>query len=157
MHLRNSEVASIFETMADILEFKGENQFKIMAYRKGARIIAGLVQDIEGLAESGELKDVPGIGKAIADKTQEYLKTGRISKLEELKIGLSDNLIALMRIPGLGPKSLAILNRELGVENIDDLKRAIGEGKILELSGFGKTRSENILRGIESYEAMTEK
>ncbi len=154
--MKNGEVASTFEKMADILEFRGENQFKIRAYRRAARVISDLAEDIEKVAESGELEKIPGIGKAIAKKTEEYLKTGRMSKLEEVKQGIPDSLIALMRIPGLGPKSLAILNRELGVENLDDLERAINEGKTLELPGFGQKKTENILRGIDLYRSKEE-
>jgi len=149
--LRNREVASIFERMADILEFKGENEFKIRAYRRAARVISDLTEDIERIAESGQLESVPGIGKAIAKKIEEYLTTGRMSKFEEVKRGIPDSLIDLMEVPGLGPKSLAILNRELGVENLDDLRRVIDEGKVLDLPGFGRKKAENILRGIELY------
>ncbi len=78
--MKNKELANLFEKMADILEFKGENPFKISAYRKASRIIGDLTQDIEEIAESGRLKEVPGIGEGMADKIKEYLKTGKISK-----------------------------------------------------------------------------
>ena len=80
--MKNRELADLFEKMADILEFKGENPFKINAYRKASRIIGDLTQDIEEISEQGGLKNIPGIGEGMAQKVMEYLQTGRISKFE---------------------------------------------------------------------------
>jgi DNA polymerase (family 10) len=104
MRMKNKELADLFGRMADILEFKDENPFKISAYRKASRIIGDLTQDIEEIAEGGKLRDVPGIGEGMAQKIVEYLKTGKVSKFEEVRKGVPDALIAIMDIPGMGPK-----------------------------------------------------
>ena len=147
--MKNKELADLFEKMADILEFKGENPFKISAYRKASRIIGDLTQDIEEIAESGKLKDVPGIGEGMAQKVVEYLKTGKISKFEEVKKGVPDELIAIMDIPGMGPKTLAMFHREKGISNLSQLERALENGSLLGLFGMGEKKIENIKRGIQ--------
>ena len=121
--MKNKELADLFGKMGDILEFKGENPFKISAYRKASRIIGDLTQDIEEIAESGKLKDVPGIGEGMAQKVVEYLNTGKVSKFEEVKKGVSDELIAIMDIPGMGPKTLSMLHKEKGISNLSQLEK----------------------------------
>jgi DNA polymerase (family 10) len=147
--MKNKELADIFERMADILEFKGENPFKISAYRKASRIIGDLTQDIAEIAEKGKLKDVPGIGEGMAEKIAEYLNTGKISKFEEVKKGVSDELIAIMDIPGMGPKTLSLLHKEKGIGNLSQLEKAIENGSLIGLPGIGEKKVENIRRGIE--------
>jgi DNA polymerase (family 10) len=147
--MKNKELADLFERMADILEFKGENPFKINAYRKASRIIGDLTQDIEEIAESGKLKDVPGIGEGMAQKIVEYLKTGKVSKYEEVRKGVSDELIAIMDIPGMGPKTLSMIHREKGISNLSQLERALEEGSLIGLFGIGEKKVENIKRGIQ--------
>jgi DNA polymerase (family 10) len=147
--MKNKELADLFEKMADILEFKGENPFKISAYRKASRIIGDLTQDIEEIAESGKLKDVPGIGEGMAQKVVEYLKTGKISKFEEVKKGVPDELIAIMDIPGMGPKTLSMLHKEKGISNLSQLEKASEDGSLLGLFGMGEKKIENIKRGIQ--------
>ncbi len=147
--MKNKELADLFERMADILEFKGENPFKISAYRKASRIIGDLTQDIEEIAESGKLKDVPGIGEGMAQKVVEYLKTGKISKFEEVKKGVPDELIAIMDIPGMGPKTLSMLHKEKGISNFSQLEKALEDGSLLGLFGMGEKKIENIKRGIQ--------
>jgi DNA polymerase (family 10) len=146
--MKNKELANLFEKMADILEFKGDNPFKISAYRKASRIIGDLTQDIEEIAESGELKAVPGIGEGMAQKIEEYLKTGKVSKFEEVKKGVPDELIAMMDIPGMGPKTLSMLHKEKGISNSSQLEKALEEGSLLGLFGIGEKKIENIKRGI---------
>jgi DNA polymerase (family 10) len=147
--MKNKELADLFEKMADILEFKGENPFKISAYRKASRIIGDLTQDIEECAEKGELKNIPGIGEGMAQKIEEYLKTGKISKFEEVKKGISDELIAIMDIPGMGPKTLSMLHKEKGISNFSQLEKALNDGSLLGLFGIGEKKIENIKRGIQ--------
>ena len=100
--MKNREIAALFQKMADLLEFKDENIFKINAYRKSARVLNDLTADVDELERSGELQKMPGIGKGMAEKIQEYLVTGRIAKYEEMKRGIGDELIALLGVPGLG-------------------------------------------------------
>ncbi len=147
--MKNKELADLFERMADILEFKGENPFKISAYRRASRIIGDLTQDIEEIADSGTLKDVPGIGEGMAQKITEYLKTGKVSKFEEVRKGISDDLIAIMDIPGMGPKTLTMINKEKGISNLSQLEKALEEGSLLGLFGMGEKKVENIKRGIQ--------
>lgn len=146
--MKNRELADLFEEMADILEFKGENPFKISAYRKASRIIGDLTQDIEEIAGQGELKNIPGIGEGMAQKIVEYLKTGKISKFEEARKGVSDELIAMMDIPGMGPKTLSMLHREKGISNLSQLEKALENGSLMGLFGIGEKKIQNIKRGI---------
>ena len=150
--MKNREIADLLEEMADILEFKGENPFKISAYRKASRIIGDLTQDIEEIAEQGKLKEIPGIGEGMAQKIVEYLKTGKISKFEEARKGVSDELIAIMDIPGMGPKTLSMLHREKGISNLSQLEKALEDGSLRGLFGIGEKKIENIKRGIQLLE-----
>jgi DNA polymerase (family 10) len=151
MRMKNKELADLFERMADILEFKGENPFKISAYRKASRILGDLTQDIEEITEKGELKSVPGIGEGMAEKIAEYLKTGKIFKFEEVRRGVSDELIAIMDIPGMGPKTLSMIHKEKGVGNLSQLEQALEDGSLLGLFGMGEKKIENIRRGIQLF------
>ena len=147
--MKNKELADLFNRMADILEFKSENPFKISAYRKASRIMGDLTQDIEEIAEGGKLKDVPGIGEGMAEKIVEYLKTGKVSKFEEVRKGISDELIAIMDIPGMGPKTLAMIHKEKGISNLSQLEKAVEDGSLIGLPGIGEKKVENIKRGIQ--------
>ena len=147
--MKNRELASLFEKMADLLEFNDENPFKVRAYRKASRIIGDLTQDIEDIAQSGKLKEVPGIGEGMAEKIEEYLKTGKVSKFEEVRKGIPDGLIALMDIPGMGPKTLSMFHKEKGISNLLQLEKALEDGSLVNLPGMGKKKAENIRRGIQ--------
>lgn len=147
--MKNKELADLFNKMADILEFKGENPFKISAYRKASRILGDLTQDIEEIAKKGELKKIPGIGEGMAQKVEEYLKTGKITKFEEVRKGVSDDLITMMEIPGMGPKTLALIHKERGIKNLSDLEKALEDGSLIDLFGMGEKKVENIKRGIQ--------
>lgn len=149
--MKNRELALLFEKMADILEFKGENPFKVSAYRKASRLLGDLTQDIEELAERGELKKIPGIGEGISQKIEEYLKTGKILKFEEVREGVSDELITLMDIPGMGPKTLALLYKERKIESLNQLEKAVEDGSLISLPGMGEKKIENIKRGIQLF------
>jgi DNA polymerase (family X) len=149
MRMKNKELADLFGRMADILEFKDENPFKISAYRKASRIIGDLTQDIEEIAEGGKLKEVPGIGEGMAQKILEYLKTGKVSKFEEVRKGVPDALIAIMDIPGMGPKTLSMIHKEKGISSLSQLERAVEDGSLVGLPGIGEKKVENIKRGIQ--------
>ena len=143
--------------MADILEFRNDNPFKINAYRKSARILSDLTDDVEELVKAGTLKHLPGIGRGMAEKIAEYLQTGTIAAFEKTREGIGEELIALLGIPGLGPKTVALLHREMKIKDLDDLKKALTDGRITELPGMGKKKVENILRGIEIFAAGRER
>ena len=147
--MKNREVADLFSKMADILEFKGENPFKIRAYRKASRILGDLTEDIEEIAEEGNLQDIPGIGEGMSEKIAEYLKAGKVSKFEELRKGISDELIAIMNIPGMGPKTLSMLHKGKGISNFSQLERALENRSLIGLPGIGERKVENLQRGIQ--------
>jgi DNA polymerase (family 10) len=146
--MKNAEIADIFERFADILEFKGEVVFKVNSYRKAARTLRDTAEDIAVIAAEDRLEDLPGIGKSTAEKIREYLKTGTFAKYEEQRRGLPDELIQMLRIPGMGPKGLALIHSELHVDSFEALEEAIDSGRVAELPGMGPKKAENILKGI---------
>src|SRR5208337_5004057 len=121
---------------------------KISAYRRASRIIGDLTEDIEEIVEQGGLKNIPGIGEGMAQKIEEYLKTGRISKFEEARKGVPDELIAIMDIPGMGPKTLSMLHKEKGISSLSQLEKALEDGSLMGLFGIGEKKIENLKRGI---------
>lgn len=155
--MKNHEIAALFERIANVLELKGENVFRISSYRKAARVIGDVTEDIEVLAKEGKLKDIPGIGKNMAERIMEYIHTGRISKYDEVMKGISEETVILMQIPGLGPKTVAMLNKKLGIVSLRDLEKALQEGKLKGLFGIGEKKIENILRGIELFKTSQQR
>lgn len=155
--MKNHEIAALFERIANVLELKGENTFRINSYRKAARVIGDLTGDIEELAKAGKLTDIPGIGEGTAEKIIEYINTGKMSKYEEVMKGVSEDTITLMQIPGLGPKTVAMLNKELGIVGLNDLEKALQEGKLKGLFGIGDKKIENIIKGIELFKTSQQR
>jgi len=145
-------VSHILEEMGTLLELKGENPFKCRAYHNAARTIESVTHDLDHLVDSGELVNVKGIGKGIAEKITELVKTGTIQYYEELKSSLPPGVPEMLRIQGLGPKKIRILYDQLHIESIPQLKRAAEEHRLQDLEGFGAKTEENILTGIESFE-----
>ena len=155
--MKNHEIAALFGRIADVLELKGENSFRINSYRKAARVIGDLTEDVEELARAGKLTDISGIGKGTAEKIVEYLNTGKMSKYEEVMKGVSEETVSLMQISGLGPKTVAMLNKELGIVGLNDLEKAIQEGKLKGLFGIGDKKIENIIKGIELFKTSQQR
>ncbi|MFZ3058176.1 MAG: DNA polymerase/3'-5' exonuclease PolX [Candidatus Methanoperedens sp.] len=149
--MRNAEVAGVLYNISELLEIKGENTFKIRAYAKAARAIEGTTEDIEKIAHEKRLKDIPGVGESIAMKIGEYLATGHLQYYEELKKQVPEELHELLQIPGVGPKTLQYLNKELGIKSVEELERAAKEHRLRRLAHFGETKEENILKAIERY------
>ena len=150
----NLDMARIFDEIADIFEVKGENPFKIRAYRRAARTIESLTQDLKGIAERGgvsELKKIPGVGDAIAKKILEIAETGDCKKHIELKQEVPSGVLELLAIPRVGPKTIAKVHDELGISSIADLEEAAKLHKLETLPGLGATVEENILKGIAQY------
>ncbi|HHH79533.1 MAG TPA: DNA polymerase/3'-5' exonuclease PolX [Thermoplasmatales archaeon] len=150
--MRNQEIASIFYEIADLLEIKGELPFKVRAYRRAAQRIETLDGDIEDIYSEGKLREIPGIGEALAKKIGEIIETGRLEYLDRLKREVPEGVVRLMSIPGLGPRKTAVLYKKLGIKNIEELKKAAEQGKLRDLDGFGEVTERNILRGIEMLE-----
>ncbi|KPJ72298.1 DNA polymerase III [candidate division TA06 bacterium DG_78] len=150
--MKNKELAKIFNRIADALEYKGEMVFRIVAYRKAARILEDLVEDVEVLNKEGRLNELPGVGEGIAKKIDEYLRTGKMKKYEEVTKGIPDTLLNMLDIQNIGPKTLALANKKLKVKNLSDLKRVIRDGSLAKLPQMGEKKVENIKKGIELYE-----
>ncbi|HIE04801.1 MAG TPA: hypothetical protein EYP61_08585 [Candidatus Latescibacteria bacterium] len=122
------ELANIFKHLADILAYLGEDRFKVRAYRRAAEALEELGEDVRKLAAEGKLQDVPGVGKAIARKIEEFLTTGRMHKYDEALRSVSDGIAELLKLPGLGPRTVAKLV-EMGIDNPGALLRALAEGR----------------------------
>ena len=149
--MKNLEIAAIFYEMADILELQNV-KWKPEAYRKAARQIETLSTPIEEIYEKGGIKslmEIPGIGEALAKKIEEYIKTGKIKEHERLKNEIPKGLNELINLPGLGPKKVLHLYKELNIDSIAKLEKAAKEGKIAVLKGFGEKSEKNILKTIE--------
>lgn len=146
----NADVARIFEDLADLLELDGANTFRVRAYRNASRTVEGLSADVASIVDRDptELQQLEGIGKDLADKIFTIVRSGKLPQLEELKEKIPAGVVQMLRIPGLGPKKVAALFKELGLETLDALKQAAEQGQIAELKGFGKKTEQTILEGI---------
>jgi len=151
--MKNRAIAEIFYRIADILELRNEIIFKIRAYRNAASTIESMTTDIESIYNEGELENIKGLGKAIAKKIGEYIETEKLGYLAELEENIHPDLLRMLDIPSLGPKKIMALNKELGIETIDELEKAARDGKIEVLDGFGKTSQDNILKGLKIFSA----
>ncbi|MEA2051227.1 MAG: DNA polymerase/3'-5' exonuclease PolX, partial [Euryarchaeota archaeon] len=150
----NLDMARIFDEIADIFEVKGENPFKIRAYRRAARTIESLTQDLKVIAERGgvsELKKIPGVGEGIAKKILEIAKTGDCKKHRELTQEVPSGVLELLAIPRVGPKTIAKVHDELGICSIAELEEAAKSHNLETLPGLGAKVEENILKGIAQY------
>jgi DNA polymerase (family 10) len=148
--MNNAEIAKVFEDIADFLELKGENVFKIRAYQRAARAINHLPKEIEVMVGLGEdLKAIPGVGEAIARKITELLTTGKLEYYEKLRAEFPPGISTLLSIPGIGPKTAMKLSSELGIQSIDELEQAIKDGRVAGLFRMGDRTAENILRQIQ--------
>ena len=157
--MKNLEIAAIFYAMADILEIQ-EVEWKPRAYRKAAKAIETLSEDVEEIYNKKGLKglmEIPGVGERLAKKIEEYIKTGRVKEYERLKSSLPAGLDELIQIPGMGPKKSYLLYKTLKIKNIADLEAAAKAHKIAKLRGFGPKSEENILRGIEIFKRGRER
>jgi DNA polymerase (family 10) len=155
--MRNKELAKIFSRIADAIEFKGGDRFRIIAYRRAAATLEDLTEDIETVAEESRLEELQGVGKAIASKIKEYLKTGRIQKYDEEIENVPEELLDLLVIQDLGPKTLALAYKKLDVRNLTDLKKTISDGTLAELPRMGKQKVKNIKKSIEIFEKSRER
>lgn len=153
--IENIEVAWIMGEIADLLEIKGENVFKIRAYRKAAKAIANLATDLGELVKDKELETVPGIGKAIAAKIEELFTDGTIQYYENLKAEIPPGLLEIVTIPGIGPKMAQQFFFTLGISSVDELEAAARGQKIRGLPGMGNKTELNILRGINMLRSGT--
>ena len=148
--VRNDEVAGVLYEIADLMEMsEPEDRFRPIAYRRAARAIESLAEDIEDIARRGGLEGVAGVGKAIAGKVRQYLAEGKVDALEKLRGEFPPGLIDIMRIRDIGPKTARRLYFELKISNLGELKAAAESGKLRRMKGFGEKTEQNILRGIQ--------
>jgi DNA polymerase (family X) len=144
----NDEVAALLGEYAELISITGGDAFKARVYSRAARAIRGYSADVSQLGP-GELRQIPGVGKSIADKVAEYLSTGSIRVVEELRAGIPAGVREMTAIPALGPSRALQLHAELGIGSVDELTEAIKAGRLRDVKGFGAKSEERILRGIE--------
>ena len=150
MPVQNSEIATMFDQAADLLEIKGDNPFRVRAYRRAARTIEGLPQSVGSmLAKEADLSELPGIGKDLAGKIAGIVESGHFDLLDQLKKKLPGDLGAMAGLPGLGPKRIKLLYDKAKVRTLDDLRRAIKVGKLHGLHGFGPVIEKKLAAALE--------
>ncbi|MDO8670873.1 MAG: DNA polymerase/3'-5' exonuclease PolX [Dehalococcoidia bacterium] len=145
----NKTVGSVFSEIAELLEMKGENAFKVRAYRRAAESVERYQENVVEVMHEGRLTDIPGVGEGIARRIQELVMTGRLAYREELRAEFPEGVRRLLEISGIGPKTAGRLSRELGVGSIDDLEVAIGNGRVAALPRLGEKAAERLLAAIE--------
>jgi DNA polymerase (family 10) len=147
--MKNKEIAQIFSTMADILEFKGENVFKVRAYRAASANIERLSGSIDELSRE-ELQEIPGIGTVLATKIEEYLNTGNMHAFDNLKKEIPQGILNLLAVPGLGPKTVRRLYEQHHVATLEELEKAAEESRLAAMPGMGDKIVQNILKAIDA-------
>src|SRR4030065_180027 len=146
----NQQLADTFTLIANLLEIKGEIIYKTLAYRKAAESLTSLGRDAKEYWKEGKLEDIPGVGKAIAEKIDELLSTGKLEFLEKLEAEIPPSLADWLQVPGLGPKKIALIWKTLGITSLADLETAAKDGKLRGLPGMGAKSESAILEGIAS-------
>lgn len=145
----NREIARILAEIADLLELKGENSFRIRSYRVSSETVAHHGQELLEMVEQGlELRSLDGVGAGIAAKIREIALTGDCASRRELLVEVPEGLLELLQLPGLGPRGVAMLWQKLGVRSADDLLAAIGDGRFRSLPGMKEKKEARILKGL---------
>src|SRR6267154_2405218 len=151
------QIVEILNNIAVLLELKGENPFKARAYTKAARALEGMSEPLDKVLAEERLGEVQGIGESIQKKIGELVTTGKLAYYEELKAATPSGLVAMLEIPGVGPKKIKTLHEELGIETIEQLEAACKAGKVAKLKGFGEKTQTNICDGINRRRAYAAK
>ena len=151
--MNKDQVAEVLTDIATLLELKGENPFKTRAYQNAARTIETLSEPLDKVVAEARLADIKGIGEALQQKITELVTTGRLQYYEDLKAATPPGLVAMLDIPGLGPKKIKALHDELGIDTVEKLEQACKDGKIAVLKGFGEKTQTNIIEGINRRRA----
>jgi DNA polymerase (family 10) len=151
--MTSDEMATVLQRIALLMELKGENPFKIRAYKTGAELVESFPGDIVARALANDLKGIKGLGDALQDKLHELATTGKLEFYEKLKAEFPEGILGLFDISGLGPKKIAALYHELKVASVADLKRVCESGEATKLSGFGAKTVEKLLENIAFHEA----
>lgn len=150
--LSNAEIARILHEIGDILEVKGEVVYKTVAYHRAADEVARQPIEVARAYREGRPPAIPGVGKAIAEKLDELARTGRLEYYERLRREFPASLLALLEIPGVGPKTVKLVYEQLGIDSIEDLRRAAESGRLRTLRGFSAKAEQSILAGIAALE-----
>ncbi|MDE3018137.1 MAG: DNA polymerase/3'-5' exonuclease PolX [Nitrospirota bacterium] len=151
MPVHNADIAAKLDEIADLLEIEDANPFRIRAYRNAARTLRDLSREVTSLLAQGEdLTELPGIGKDLAGKIEDIVKTGTTPMLDEHRRAVPPTLVELLKIPGLGPKRVKTLSRTLGIRTLKDLHHAARAGRISALTGFGEKLERQILHELEA-------
>ncbi len=149
--MTNRDVAAVFDEIADLLEFQNANPFRVRAYRNAARRIGDLSEPVAAIVAdpARNLTDLEGIGADLGEKIAALVESGKLPMLDELRAAIPPGVLALLRIPGLGPKKAAVLYKELGIASLEMLREACAADKVQALNGFGKKTQDKILAGID--------
>src|SRR5947209_8311955 len=146
--METARIARILDEMGTLLEVRGENPFRCRAYHNAAQVLKGLPSDLSEMIADGSLAEVEGVGETMYAKIVQLATTGRLPAYEELRRATPPGLVALLRVPGLGPKKIKVLHDSLKIDSLADLRAAGEAGKIAELKGFGAKTEAKILEGI---------
>jgi DNA polymerase (family 10) len=150
----NDAVEAALLEYSELLSIVTDDRFKPRAYEKAARAVGGYPADLDGM-ELAEILAIPGVGKSIGEKVEEFLRSGSMAGLEELRTKIPPGVREMTAIAGLGPKKAMILYRELGISNVEELRHALDAGELAGLKGFGARSEENIRRGMERLSQQT--
>lgn len=153
--MTNRDVAAVLETVADLLEIKGESRFRVGAYRRAAESLTALGRDVREVRREGGLEAVPNVGAAIAQKVGELLDTGRLGYLEALEAEVPRSLATLLQVPDLGPKKIKLFWEKAGVTDLASLEAAAREGRLRDLPGMGPKSEAKLLEGLASLARRT--
>ena len=153
--MNNHQVAEIFSAMADILDIMDANYHRVMAYRRAAETVDTLGRPVEEVWRQGELMSIPGIGDTLASKIDELMRTGELEAYQELTSQVPEGVVAMLDVPGIGPKSAARFWKELGLTTVEALEQAALAGRLRELHGFGAKSEQNVLDGIAFLKRRT--
>jgi len=148
--MNNRQLSDTFTLVADLLEIKGEIIYKTLAYRKAAENLMGLGREASEYWKEGKLEDIPGVGKAISEKIDELLSTGKLGFLEKLKKEVPPSLAEWIKVPSLGPKKIGLIYKTLGITTLAELETAAKAGKLRDLPGMGAKSETAILEGLAS-------
>jgi len=157
--VNNADIAAIFDEMADILEFQGANAFRVRAYRNAARTVRDLPEPVAAIVHDAQRNviDLDGIGKDLAEKITTLVKTETLPQHAKLMSEVPASVMAILRVPGLGPKKAAALNKQLLIKSLEELKQACEDHRVRELKGFGAKTEQTILDGLEIAQAGSER
>ncbi len=153
--MENTQIADIFDEIADLIDLEGGNEFRIRSYRAAARTVRDASQRIEEIADEQDLTELPNIGEGMAEKIGEILETGTCERLEQLRSRVPEELTELLQIPQVGPRTAMQIHEELGVNTLEELEEACRDERVRSVEGLGEKTEQSILEGIEMLKQTT--